>query len=46
MLLHNITRREGKDKMSEEQVSVVPIGSTEQHGLHAPLGADSIIAEF
>ena len=46
MLLHNITWREGKDKMSEEQVSVVPIGSTEQHGLHAPLGADSIIAEF
>ncbi len=44
--MQNLTWREVKERMDKKQVVLVPIGSTEQHGLHAPLGTDSIIADF
>lgn len=42
MELENITRKELKNK--DPEVALLPIGSTEQHGPHAPYKTDSLIA--
>lgn len=43
MLMHEMTRSEFEQKI--DQVVILPVGSTEQHGPHLPLGVDSYIAE-
>ena len=45
-ILQNMTWKEVKNRMNSNAIALLPIGSTEQHGLHAPLGVDSIVAEF
>ena len=43
MIMHHLTRVEFEN--NSDKVVVLPIGSTEQHGPHLPLGVDSYIAE-
>lgn len=42
-IMHHLTRVEFEN--NSDKVVVLPIGSTEQHGPHLPLGVDSYIAE-
>ena len=42
--LSHITKEEYKLKISKG-ILIIPIGSTEQHAKHLPLGTDSIISE-
>ncbi len=44
MLLRNMTWEEAGDAL-KENVVVIPVGSTEQHGPQNPLGTDHMIAE-
>lgn len=44
--LQSLTWREAKEEIDRNPLALVPTGSTEQHGLHTPLGTDSIIAEY
>ncbi len=44
MLLRNITWKEA-EKSLKNNVIVIPVGSTEQHGPQNPLGTDHLIAE-
>lgn len=39
------TWKELEEKINKKTVAVIPIGSIEQHGLHAPLGTDYFIAD-
>ncbi len=41
--MHHMTRAEFEK--SADKVVILPVGSTEQHGPHLPLGVDSYIAE-
>lgn len=43
--MKELSWKQVKEKISKQTVAVVPVGSVEQHGLHAPLGTDLIIAE-
>lgn len=45
MYLADKTWPELGDYVAEESVTVVPLGSTEQHGPHLPLATDHLIAE-
>lgn len=40
-----MTRDEVENEVKKFPVAVLPIGSTEQHGFHLPLGTDTILAE-
>ena len=42
--IQDMTWEEVKEMLEKTDVAIVPVGSTEQHGLHAPLGTDSMIA--
>jgi creatinine amidohydrolase len=44
LLLHEITRKEAAHRASSALV-VLPVGATEQHGPHLPLGTDFLIVE-
>jgi len=44
-LIQNMTRLQVAEKIEQFPVAIVPIGSTEQHGPHLPLGTDIFIAE-
>ncbi len=44
MLLHELTRVEAAGRAADAVV-VVPVGATEQHGPHLPLGTDFLIVE-
>jgi creatinine amidohydrolase len=44
LLLHEITRGEAAARAAAALV-VLPVGATEQHGPHLPLGTDSLIVE-
>lgn len=39
------TWKEVEGKINEKTVAVIPIGSIEQHGVHAPLGTDYFVAD-
>lgn len=43
--LATLTTTEAKQRLKSADVAVFPIGSTEQHGPHLPLGTDHFIAE-
>ncbi|WP_418285300.1 creatininase family protein [Halorubrum sp. DTA46] len=45
MYLADQTWPELGERLTEESVAVVPLGSTEQHGPHLPLATDHLIAE-
>jgi len=45
MYLADQTWPELSERLSDESVAVVPLGSTEQHGPHLPLSTDHLIAE-
>ncbi len=42
-MLENLTWKEAHKLFRESQVALVPVGATEQHGPHLPLGADFMI---
>ncbi len=42
--LHQWTWAEVKDYLAKDTVILLPFGSTEQHGLHLPLGNDALVA--
>jgi creatinine amidohydrolase len=44
LLLHEITRQEAASR-SKNALVVLPVGATEQHGPHLPLGTDFLIVE-
>ena len=44
-ILQEMTRPEAAVRLQEMPVGIVPIGSTEQHGPHLPLGTDIYLAE-
>src|SRR5699024_4485151 len=39
------TWKEVESEVTEDTVAIIPVGSIEQHGLHAPLGTDYFIAD-
>lgn len=41
----DMTWREVQERLREFPVVIVPIGSTEQHGYHLPIGTDVYLAE-
>ena len=42
----NLTSREIRELAEKEAVVLIPIGSTEQHGPHLPVGCDAILATW
>jgi len=43
--LQNLTWEEVKDRVIESQATIIlPVGSTEQHGPHLPVGTDTMVA--
>lgn len=44
-VLANLTTTNAKEQFDAADVAVFPIGSTEQHGSHLPLGTDHFVAE-
>ena len=45
VVLQKMTRLEAAARLREMPVGIIPIGSTEQHGPHLPLGTDIYLAE-
>jgi len=45
-ILKDMTWQEVKDALKSTKVAIIPVGSTEQHGLHLPLGTDYLTAEY
>lgn len=43
--LHEISWSEAKALFEKTDVAILPVGSTEQHGPHNPLGTDHLVAE-
>ncbi|HDN63089.1 MAG TPA: creatininase family protein, partial [Candidatus Bathyarchaeota archaeon] len=41
MYIPEMTWEEVKEALREVEVAIVPVGSTEQHGLHLPLQSDT-----
>ena len=44
-MLQNLSWKKAKEKIEKAQVALIPVGSTEQHGPHLPLGTDYIVAK-
>ena len=40
-----MTRTEVEKRLADNPVMILPVGSTEQHGFHLPLGTDTILAK-
>lgn len=45
MILREASWFDLKDVLTEDTIAVIPVGSTEQHGPHNPLGTDHMIAD-
>jgi len=43
-LLQNMTSEEFGEEVKQGQVVILPVGSTEQHGGHLPVGTDTMVA--
>lgn len=44
-VLAEMTRDEIAERLAEHPVAILPLGATEQHGHHLPLGTDNYLAE-
>ncbi|MEA4812677.1 MAG: creatininase family protein [Anaerolineaceae bacterium] len=44
--LANLTREDVENRIKEGAIAILPIGATEQHGPHLPMGTDFYLAEF
>ena len=44
-MLEEMTWRGAREEFRRAKVALIPVGSTEQHGPHLPLGTDSLTAE-
>ena len=44
LYLYEWTWAEVRDYLKKDSVIILPFGSTEQHGLHLPLGNDALVA--
>jgi creatinine amidohydrolase/Fe(II)-dependent formamide hydrolase-like protein len=40
--LYEMSWKEAEDALKKTDIAIIPVGSIEQHGLHLPLGSDSI----
>ena len=40
-VLSDISWEEAEQELKETKVALIPVGSTEQHGFHMPMGADT-----
>jgi len=45
-LMQELTWPEVREITESSSTALIPVGSTEQHGPHAPLGTDLFIPEF
>ena len=45
VLLHEMSWTEAKEHLSQNDIAIVPVGSTEQHGPANPLGTDHLVAK-
>ncbi len=45
MELHRMTWTDAREALNERTLALLPVGSTEQHGPHLPLGTDTLTAE-
>lgn len=45
MQLDKMTWSQVKDYLADSDVALLPVGATEQHGLHLPLGTDALVGE-
>lgn len=43
--MNQLTWPEAEKKINEVPVALIPVGATEQHGLHLPIGTDIFLAE-
>ena len=43
-LLNEISWYDYQDKIKNQHILIIPIGATEQHGPHLPLGVDAMLA--
>ena len=41
-----LTRFELAELINEDCYAILPVGATEQHGPHLPIGTDKLLAEF
>ena len=44
-LLNEISWYDYQDKIKNQHILIIPIGATEQHGPHLPLGVDAMLAK-
>ena len=45
MYIHNLKSQEVEEYLKKDDRIIIPVGSVEQHGPHAPLGTDSFVAQ-
>ena len=45
VLIEEMTWVEFEEAMKDNDLVIVPVGSTEEHGVHGPLGSDTLVAE-
>lgn len=45
LYIHNMKSPDVKEYLKENDKIIIPVGSVEQHGPHAPLGTDSFVAQ-
>lgn len=44
--VEELTRFEMKERIADDCYAILPVGATEQHGPHLPIGTDKFLAEF
>jgi creatinine amidohydrolase len=46
VLLENLTSTKSRAEFRKNDIAIIPVGSTEQHGAHLPLGTDHFLARY